>query len=29
VRYEGEGRYEESTAFKRWLIVLTPEDCAR
>lgn len=29
VRYEGAGRYEDSAAFKRWLIVLTPEDCGR
>jgi hypothetical protein len=28
VRYEGTGRYEDSAAFKRWLILLTPEDCA-
>lgn len=27
VRYEGEGRYEDSAAFKRWLIVLKPEEC--
>jgi ATP-dependent protease ClpP protease subunit len=27
VRYEGTGRYEDSAAFKRWLILLTPEDC--
>jgi ATP-dependent protease ClpP protease subunit len=27
VRYEGAGRYEDSPAFKRWLILLTPEDC--
>jgi hypothetical protein len=27
VRYEGAGAYEDSPAFKRWLIVLTPEDC--
>lgn len=27
VRYEGVGRYEDSAAFKRWLILLTPEDC--
>jgi hypothetical protein len=27
VTYEGEGRYEESAAFKRWLIQLTPQDC--
>jgi hypothetical protein len=27
VRYEGTGRYEESAAFRRWLILLTPEDC--
>jgi ATP-dependent protease ClpP protease subunit len=27
VRYEGAGRYEDSAAFKRWLIQLTPEDC--
>lgn len=27
VRYEGQGRYEESPAFRRWLILLTPEDC--
>lgn len=27
VRYEGAGAYEDSEAFKRWLIVLTPEDC--
>jgi ATP-dependent protease ClpP protease subunit len=27
VRYEGAGRYEDSEAFKRWLILLTPEDC--
>jgi hypothetical protein len=27
VRYEGSGTYEESATFKRWLIVLTPEDC--
>jgi len=27
VRYEGAGRYEDSAAFKRWLILLTPEDC--
>jgi hypothetical protein len=27
VRYEGAGRYEDSPAFRRWLIVLTPEDC--
>lgn len=26
-RYEGAGRYEESAAFKRWLILLTPKDC--
>jgi hypothetical protein len=27
VTFEGEGRYEESAAFRRWLILLTPEDC--
>lgn len=27
VRYEGPGPYEESPAFKRWLILLTPADC--
>lgn len=27
VKYEGHGRYEESPAFRRWLILLTPEDC--
>jgi hypothetical protein len=27
VRYEGEGPYEESPAFRHWLIQLTPEDC--
>jgi hypothetical protein len=27
VRYEGIGVYEDSPAFKRWLIRLTPEDC--
>jgi hypothetical protein len=27
VSYEGDGRYEESPAFQRWLILLTPEDC--
>jgi ATP-dependent protease ClpP protease subunit len=27
VRFEGKGRYEDSAAFKRWLIRLTPEDC--
>lgn len=27
VRYEGAGRYEDSPAFKRWLILLTTEDC--
>jgi hypothetical protein len=27
VRYEGPGAYEESPAFRRWLIRLTPEDC--
>ncbi len=27
VRFEGKGRYEDSAAFKRWLILLTPEDC--
>jgi hypothetical protein len=27
VTFEGEGRYEESPAFRRWLILLTPEDC--
>jgi hypothetical protein len=27
VKYEGQGRYEESPAFRRWLILLTPEDC--
>lgn len=27
VRYEGTGAYEESPAFKKWLIRLTPEDC--
>jgi hypothetical protein len=28
VRYEGPGSYELSPAFQRWLILLTPEDCA-
>jgi hypothetical protein len=27
VRYEGQGPYERSPAFQRWLIQLTPEDC--
>jgi hypothetical protein len=27
VRYEGPGAYEDSPAFKHWLIRLTPEDC--
>jgi len=27
VTYEGSGPYEESPAFKRWLIRLTPEEC--
>lgn len=27
VRYEGAGRYEESPAFRHWLILLKPEDC--
>ncbi|HOZ32108.1 MAG TPA: hypothetical protein PLM52_04455 [Tabrizicola sp.] len=27
VRYEGPGAYEDSPAFKHWLIQLTPEDC--
>jgi hypothetical protein len=27
VKFEGQGRYEDSPAFKRWLILLTPEDC--
>jgi hypothetical protein len=27
VRYEGPGAYEESPAFRHWLIQLTPEDC--
>lgn len=27
VRYEGQGRYEDSAAFNKWLILLTPEDC--
>lgn len=29
VRYQGPGRYEESPAFRHWLIQLTPEDCRR
>jgi hypothetical protein len=27
VRFEGKGAYEDSAAFKKWLIQLTPEDC--
>ncbi len=27
VRYEGPGAYEESPAFRHWLIQLTPEEC--
>jgi hypothetical protein len=27
VTFEGEGPYEQSEAFRRWLIRLTPEDC--
>lgn len=27
VRYEGPGAYEDSPAFRNWLIRLTPEDC--
>ena len=27
VRYEGTGAYEDNSAFKHWLIQLTPEDC--
>jgi hypothetical protein len=27
VRFEGQGDYEDSAAFKKWLIRLTPEDC--
>jgi hypothetical protein len=27
VTFEGEGRYEDSQAFRHWLIQLTPEDC--
>lgn len=27
VRYEGPGAYEDSRAFRQWLIQLTPEDC--
>jgi hypothetical protein len=27
VRYDGAGAYEDSPAFKHWLIQLTPEDC--
>lgn len=27
VRYEGPRTYEDSTAFRHWLIQLTPEDC--
>jgi hypothetical protein len=27
VRYEGPGAYEDSPAFKHWLIQLTPKDC--
>jgi hypothetical protein len=27
VTYDGEGRYEDSPGFRRWLIQLTPEDC--
>ncbi len=27
IRYEGPGAYEDSPAFKHWLIRLTPEDC--
>jgi hypothetical protein len=27
VRYEGPGAYEDSPAFKHWLIQLRPEDC--
>jgi hypothetical protein len=27
VRYEGPGAYEDSPAFRHWLIRLTPEDC--
>jgi hypothetical protein len=28
VRYDGPGAYEDSPAFRHWLIRLTPEDCA-
>ncbi len=28
VRYEGPGAYEDSPAFRHWLIRLTPDDCA-
>jgi hypothetical protein len=27
VRFEGQGPYEQSAAFQRWLILLTPADC--
>lgn len=27
VRYEGHGAYEDSPAFRHWLIQLMPEDC--
>lgn len=27
VTFQGQGRYEDSPAFRRWLILLTPEDC--
>ncbi len=27
VRFEGKGAYEDSAAFKTWLILLTPADC--
>jgi ATP-dependent protease ClpP protease subunit len=27
VTYQGQGRYEDSPAFRRWLILLTPADC--
>lgn len=27
VHYEGKGAYEDSAAFQKWLIKLTPEDC--
>jgi hypothetical protein len=27
VTYQGPGRYEESPGFRRWLILLKPEDC--